>query len=58
VPKDESDQIVARVRANGVEAEYVVFDDEGHGFTSRDNDINAHSAIVSFLIKHLSSQYL
>ena len=53
VPKAESDQIVGRVRANGVEAEYVVFDDEGHGFTSRDNDITAHSAILGFLIKHL-----
>jgi dipeptidyl aminopeptidase/acylaminoacyl peptidase len=53
VPKAESDQIVDRVRANGVEAEYVVFGDEGHGFTSRDNDITAHTAILSFLLKHL-----
>ena len=53
VPKHESDQIVDRVRRNGVEAEYVVFDDEGHGFTNRDNDITAHSAILDFLLKHL-----
>jgi dipeptidyl aminopeptidase/acylaminoacyl peptidase len=53
VPKHESDQIVDRVRGNGVEVEYVVFDDEGHGFTSRDNDITAHSAILGFLLKHL-----
>ncbi len=53
VPKHESDQIVDRVRGNGVEAEYVVFDDEGHGFTNRDNDITAHSAILTFLLKHL-----
>jgi hypothetical protein len=30
-----------------------VFDDEGHGFTSRDNDIKAHTAVVDFLTKHL-----
>jgi dipeptidyl aminopeptidase/acylaminoacyl peptidase len=53
VPKAESDQIVAQVRANEVEAEYLVFDDEGHGFTNRDNDITAHSTILSFLLKHL-----
>jgi dipeptidyl aminopeptidase/acylaminoacyl peptidase len=53
VPKGESDQIVARVQANGVEVEYAVFDDEGHGFTSRANDITAHSAILAFLLKHL-----
>ncbi|HXL95681.1 MAG TPA: S9 family peptidase [Streptosporangiaceae bacterium] len=53
VPKAESDQIVEKVRANGVEAEYLVFGDEGHGFTNRDNDITAHSAILAFLLKHL-----
>ena len=36
-----------------VEAEYLVFGDEGHGFTNRDNDITAHSAILAFLLKHL-----
>ena len=32
VPKSESDQVVAGIRGNGVEAWYVVFADEGHGF--------------------------
>jgi dipeptidyl aminopeptidase/acylaminoacyl peptidase len=53
VPKAESDQIVAQVCANGVDVSYSVFDDEGHGFTARDNDIRAHSSIAEFLIKHL-----
>jgi dipeptidyl aminopeptidase/acylaminoacyl peptidase len=53
VPKAESDQIVDRARANGAEVEYLVFEDEGHGFTSRENDIKAHTAIVEFLAKHL-----
>jgi dipeptidyl aminopeptidase/acylaminoacyl peptidase len=33
VLKVESDEIVEAVRGNGVPVEYVVFDDEGHGFT-------------------------
>jgi dipeptidyl aminopeptidase/acylaminoacyl peptidase len=38
VPKSESDQIVAGIRANGVEAWYVVFADEGHGFLKKHNN--------------------
>ena len=53
VPKAESDQIVAGARANHAEVEYLVFTDEGHGFSSRDNDIKAHTAIMNFLTKHL-----
>jgi dipeptidyl aminopeptidase/acylaminoacyl peptidase len=53
VPKAESDQIVARLRARGVEVTYLVFDDEGHGFTSRENDIAANTAIAEFLVEHL-----
>jgi dipeptidyl aminopeptidase/acylaminoacyl peptidase len=53
VPKAESDQIVDEARANGVDVSYLVFDDEGHGFTSRDNDIKAHTTIAEFLIAHL-----
>jgi dipeptidyl aminopeptidase/acylaminoacyl peptidase len=52
-PKAEADQIVAAARANDADVEYLVFDDEGHGFTSRDNDIKAHTAVVDFLTKHL-----
>lgn len=49
----ESDEIVAAVRANGVPAEYVVFPDEGHGFTKRENKIKASDAYVTFLDAHL-----
>ena len=54
VPKDESDQIVARLRARGVEVRYEVFPDEGHGFTRRDNQAKAYSDAGDFLIKHLT----
>jgi dipeptidyl aminopeptidase/acylaminoacyl peptidase len=49
----ESDEIVAAVRANNVPVEYVVFPDEGHGFTKRDNRIKASDAYVEFLDKYL-----
>lgn len=38
VPQSESDQIVARLRENGVEAWYVLFADEGHGFLKKPNN--------------------
>jgi dipeptidyl aminopeptidase/acylaminoacyl peptidase len=49
----ESDEIVAAVRANGVPVEYVLFPDEGHGFTKRENRIRASEAYVAFLEQHL-----
>jgi dipeptidyl aminopeptidase/acylaminoacyl peptidase len=51
----ESDEIVAAVRANGVPVEYVLFPDEGHGFTKRDNKIKASDAYVTFLDAHLKN---
>jgi dipeptidyl aminopeptidase/acylaminoacyl peptidase len=53
VPKAEADQIVQAARENGAEVEYLLFENEGHGFTSRENDIEAHGIIVEFLIKYL-----
>lgn len=38
VPKSESDQVVAGIRANGVDAWYVVYSDEGHGFLKKHNN--------------------
>jgi dipeptidyl aminopeptidase/acylaminoacyl peptidase len=52
-PQAESDQIIVAARANGADVEYIVFEDEGHGFTTRDNDIRAHDAITNFLAKRL-----
>jgi dipeptidyl aminopeptidase/acylaminoacyl peptidase len=49
----ESDEIVAAVKANGVPVEYIVFPDEGHGFTKRANRITASDAFVKFLDERL-----
>ena len=52
----ESDELVAAVKANGVPVEYVLFPDEGHGFSKRENRITAANAYLSFLDKHLRGQ--
>jgi dipeptidyl aminopeptidase/acylaminoacyl peptidase len=54
VPKEESDQVVERLRARGVPVEYMVFEDEGHGFTKRANSDTAHRRIVDFLTEQLA----
>ncbi|MBA3692650.1 MAG: S9 family peptidase, partial [Acidobacteria bacterium] len=53
VIKPESDEIVEAVKKNGGVVEYVVFDNEGHGFTKKANEIRAYKAIADFLDKHL-----
>jgi len=49
----ESDEIVAAVKENGVPVEYVIFDDEGHGFVKKENQIKGYSQILEFLDTYL-----
>ncbi|MEN8800264.1 MAG: prolyl oligopeptidase family serine peptidase, partial [Flavobacteriaceae bacterium] len=49
----ESDEIVAGVKANGVPVEYVIFDDEGHGFRKKENEIEGYGKIKLFLDQYL-----
>lgn len=49
----ESDEMVAAIRGNGVPVEYIVFDDEGHGFGKKANRITGFEAILTFLDQHL-----
>ena len=51
----ESDEIVEKVKANGVPVEYVIFDDEGHGFTKKKNRITAAEKYAEFLDRYLRS---
>jgi len=53
VIKPESDEIVEAAKKSGVPVEYVIFDNEGHGFTKKANEIRANKAILEFLDKHL-----
>jgi dipeptidyl aminopeptidase/acylaminoacyl peptidase len=53
VIKPESDDIVAAAKKNGAPVEYIVFPDEGHGFTKKKNQIEGWNAILEFLDKYL-----
>ena len=56
VIKAESDDIVAAVKKNGVPVEYIVFADEGHGFTKKQNQIDGYGAMLRFLDQHLKGR--
>ena len=53
VIKVESDEIVEAVRKNGVPVEYLVFEDEGHGFSKKKNQMSAYGTIREFLDKYV-----
>ena len=55
VIKPESDEIVENIRKRGGTVEYVVFDNEGHGFTKKANEVRAYKAILDFLDKYLKN---
>ncbi|MEP7327865.1 MAG: S9 family peptidase [Betaproteobacteria bacterium] len=53
VVKSESDQMVEAMRKRGVEVEYLVKDNEGHGFRNEENRFEFYEAMERFLAKHL-----
>ncbi|HBA59222.1 MAG TPA: S9 family peptidase [Elusimicrobia bacterium] len=53
VKKSESDQIVENLRRRGVAVEYLVKDNEGHGFRNVENRFEFYEAMEKFLAKHL-----
>jgi dipeptidyl aminopeptidase/acylaminoacyl peptidase len=55
VNRDESDQIVGRLRTRGVDVRYDVYDDEGHAFTGSANQIQAREDSARFLVDHLEA---
>lgn len=52
----ESDDMVAAIRANGGIVEYVVFEDEGHGFAKNDNRIEGWNTLLVFLDTYLKGE--
>jgi dipeptidyl aminopeptidase/acylaminoacyl peptidase len=52
VLKVESDEIVEAAKQNGAPVEYLMFEDEGHGFEKKQNRIAASEAYVKFLKEH------
>ncbi len=55
VPRSESEQIAAAVRARGIEVEYLLFPDEGHGLVKLANQLKGYGAAAAFLERHLLS---
>jgi len=53
VNKDESDQMVAALKARGVDTQYIVKDNEGHGFHNEENQFEFYDAMEKFLDKHI-----
>ncbi|MET3664002.1 S9 family peptidase [Caulobacter sp. 1776] len=53
VPKSESDQVVAKLRGQGIETWYVQFKDEGHGFLKKANNDRRREVETQFLRKVL-----
>lgn len=53
VVQAESDNLVEALRARGVDVEYMVKDDEGHGFLNPDNVVDMYRVVDRFLAEHL-----
>jgi dipeptidyl aminopeptidase/acylaminoacyl peptidase len=51
----ESDEIVAELKKNNTIVEYLIFDDEGHGFRKKENQINGYRRIKDFLDDYLKT---
>ena len=56
VKRAESDQIVVAMRDLGREVEYLVAEDEGHGFANEINNLASYAAVENFLSKHLGGR--
>jgi dipeptidyl aminopeptidase/acylaminoacyl peptidase len=53
VKQAESEQIVAALDKAGIDHEYMLFPDEGHGFAKPENRLKFYAAAERFLAKHL-----
>jgi dipeptidyl aminopeptidase/acylaminoacyl peptidase len=56
VKQAESEQIVAALTAAGIDHEYMLFPDEGHGFAKPENRLKFYAAAERFLAKHLGGR--
>ncbi|MBO0814341.1 MAG: S9 family peptidase [Actinobacteria bacterium] len=56
VKQAESEQIVAALRDAGIDHEYMLFPDEGHGFAKPENRLKFYAAAERFLARHLGGR--
>ncbi len=57
VKQAESEQIVAALREKGIPHEYLLFEDEGHGFAKPENRLRFYAAAERFLAEHLGGRF-
>ena len=56
VNKAESDQMVEALKKRGVDVEYMVKNDEGHGFQNENNRTDFYKSMEKFFAKHLAEK--
>ncbi|MEC3885120.1 S9 family peptidase [Halobacillus sp. HZG1] len=52
VVKAESDQVVEALKKKGRDVEYIVLEDEGHGFSKKENEILVYRKVLDFLKRY------
>jgi dipeptidyl aminopeptidase/acylaminoacyl peptidase len=57
VKQAESEQIVSALRDAGIDYEYMLFPDEGHGFAKPQNRMKFYAAAEKFLAKYLDGRF-
>ena len=57
VKQAESEQIVAALTEAGIDHEYLLFPDEGHGFAKPENRIKFYTAAEKFLARYLGGRH-
>jgi dipeptidyl aminopeptidase/acylaminoacyl peptidase len=57
VKQAESEQIVEAMEAKGIEVEYMLFEDEGHGFAKPENRLRFYGRVEEFLSKQLGGRF-
>jgi dipeptidyl aminopeptidase/acylaminoacyl peptidase len=56
VKQAESEQIVAAMAEKGIPYEYMLFEDEGHGFAKPENRLKFYAVAERFLAQHLGGR--
>lgn len=57
VTKEEAEQIVTALKAHNIPHEYLLFEDEGHGFVKYENKQKFYATTEKFLAQHLGGTY-
>jgi dipeptidyl aminopeptidase/acylaminoacyl peptidase len=57
VKQAESEQIVAALKDAGIDYEYLLFPDEGHGFAKPENRLKFYAAAERFLARYLGGRF-